>query len=142
MDPTNPVIGLCAEGMAAEQRGDIEAARAAFATAWDRSTDDYDRCVAAHYVARHQNDPAHTLEWNDLALRLALQVGDDQVRGFLPSLYLNLGHSHEELGDTVTAHACYETAARSQDVLGTDGYGDLVRDGIGRGLERTGGSPR
>src|SRR5690242_12001040 len=117
MDSTNPVIARCAEGMTAEQRGDAEAARAAFIAAWDHSTDDYDRCIAAHYVARHQDDPAHTLEWNARALRLALQVDDDRVRGFLPSLYLNLGHSHEQLGDLATAHRWYETAARSQDVL-------------------------
>ena len=142
MDPGNPVIGLCADGMAAERRGDTAAARAAFGSAWEISTDDYDRCVAAHYLARHQDSPEQALEWNDRSLRLALQVGDDRIRGYLPSLYLNLGHSYEELGDLVAARTHYETATRSQDALGADAYGDLVRDGIRRGLSRTGGEPR
>ncbi|RGC68468.1 hypothetical protein C5N14_13190 [Micromonospora sp. MW-13] len=34
-------------------------------------TDDYDACVAAHYLARQQDDPEEILRWNQEALRHA-----------------------------------------------------------------------
>src|SRR4051794_31915546 len=101
---------LCAEGITAELGGDHVQARRSFERAWRSSTDDYERCVAAHYLARHQDGPAATLEWNERCLRLALVVNDDRVAGFLPSLYLNLGHSQEMVGDLPAAAESYRSA--------------------------------
>jgi hypothetical protein len=44
-------------------------------------------------------------------------VGDDRVRGFYPSLYLNLGRSHEVLGHPAEASRYYELAAEGLDVV-------------------------
>lgn len=65
-----------------------------------------------------------------------LAVGDDRAREFFPSLYLNLGHSHEVLGDLANARRHYDLAAeRIADV--TDGrYGDVVGSGIAAGRAR------
>ncbi len=54
MNLDNPVIKLCAEGTRAEFEGRIEDARTLYMQAWEASKDDYEACVAAHYVARHQ----------------------------------------------------------------------------------------
>ncbi len=59
--------------------------------AWEAPTDDYEACVAAHYEARHQEGPQDALHWNQEALARAEVVGDDRVRSFYPSLYLNMG---------------------------------------------------
>ena len=136
MDPENPVVKLCAEGMRAEGEGRFDDARALFAQAWEASADHYDACVAAHFLARHQPTPEETLRWNQEALRRAELVGDDRVRGFHPSLYLNLGHSHERLGDHAEARRFYELAAAHTAELGGDRYGDTTRDAIARGRER------
>jgi hypothetical protein len=53
MDPNNPIVKLCAEGMRAEGDGRFDDARDLFMQAWSASQDDYEACVAAHYVARH-----------------------------------------------------------------------------------------
>ena len=45
IDPRNPVVALCAAGMAI--KGDAEAARRLFEQAWDARTDDYDASIAA-----------------------------------------------------------------------------------------------
>ena len=50
--PDNPVVALCAEGMAVE--GDREQARALFTRAWAIHRDDYEASIAAHFLARHQ----------------------------------------------------------------------------------------
>jgi len=136
MDPENPVVKLCAQGMEAELAGRPVEARDLFTRAWEARTDDYDACVAAHFVARHQATPEETLRWNEEALTRARAVADGRVHGFYPSLYLNLGHSHEQLGRLDDARRFYELAAASATDLPPDPYGDTVRDGIARGRER------
>src|SRR5215470_5632474 len=99
MDPGNPVIALCAQGMRAEGEGRDAEARALFLQAWEAATDDYEACVAAHYLARQQDTPQESLHWNRECLQRADRVGDERVRGFYPSLHLSLARAHEKLGD-------------------------------------------
>ena len=137
MDPNNPVVRLCADGMRAEGEGRHDEARARFLEAWTARADDYDACIAAHYVARHQQTDRETLHWNEEALRRADAVADERVDGFKASLLLNLGHSHELLGDMAEARRYYQLAAARLADVAPGRYGDVVRDGVSLGLERT-----
>ena len=128
---------LCAAGMAAEGEGRGAEAKALFEQAWAASRDDYEACIAAHYVARHQPTPEAAFEWNERALRRAEAVGDERVRGFLPSLHLNYAHSLEQLGRTSEACAYYDRAAAGLDGLPPGGYANLVRTGVTAGQQRT-----
>jgi tetratricopeptide (TPR) repeat protein len=136
LDPNNPVVRLCIEGMACEQKGEFAKARALFEKAWADSADAFDACVAAHYVARHQDTPAEGLRWNKIALDRALEADAEAVRGFFASLYLNLGKSHEDLGQLAEAGEFYRLAQATIDVLPEGAYRDMVTDGVTRGLER------
>jgi tetratricopeptide (TPR) repeat protein len=136
IDPSNAVVRLCADGMSAEAEGRVTEAKALFERAWEAAADDYECCIAAHYVARHQDGPEQTLRWNAECLRYAELVGDERVAGFYPSLYLNMGHSHEQLGDLQKAEECYRAAEARLSALPDGAYGDMVRDGVARGLER------
>ncbi|MDB5036115.1 MAG: hypothetical protein JWQ98_3356 [Chlorobi bacterium] len=138
MDPENPVVKLCAEGMQAEMEGRPDDARDLFMRAWDRATDDYEACIAAHYVARHQETPEETLRWNLEALNRAEAVDDGRIDGFRPSLYLNMGWSHEVLGDRAEAARYYTLAEKEVAGLPANGYGALVRGGIAEGRKRVG----
>ncbi len=138
MDPENPVVRLCAEGMQAEKEGRADDARALYEQAWEARRDDYDGCVAAHFLARRQDTPADELRWNREALERAGAADGERVRGFLPSLYLNLGHSHETLGDLAGARRCYALAGERLADVPPGPYGDHVRGGVARGLARTG----
>lgn len=140
MDPNNPVVRLCAAGMQAEAAGHREQARALFEEAWARSADDYERSIAAHYVARHQPDPAGTLRWNLEALRLAAAVDDERVHGFFPSLHLNVGHSYEQLGDTVRARLHYDEAEARLGAVPDGRYGEVLRGGIAEARKRVSGT--
>ena len=130
MDPNNPVVKLCAEGMEAEFAGRLDDARALFMQAWEQSQDDYEACIAAHYVARHQPSFEENLRWNQEALARAEAVGDERVRDFYPSLLLNLGHSYEILGDAAEARKNYDLAVERVDELPPGPYSDVVRRGI------------
>lgn len=111
MDIQNPVIKLCIAGTQAEFEGKIKVARALYRQAWEKATDDYEACIAAHYVARHQESPAETFRWNQEALEHADKVQDARVQEFYPSLYLNMGHSYELLDNLVEAQRYYDLAA-------------------------------
>ena len=136
MDPENPVVKLYVEGMKAELEGRPDDARLLFLQAWEQSTDNYDACVAAHYVARHQKTPEETLYWNQESLTRADAVDDERVHAFYPSLYLNMGKAHEDLGDIEQAWKYYQLASARADSLPEGRYADTVRDGIKRGLQR------
>ncbi len=111
MEPTNPVIQLCIQGALAEFEHRIDDARALYQLAWESHADDYEACIAAHYLARFQDTPEETLRWNQLALEHANAANDERVEEFYPSLYLNLGRSHEILGDKGEAQRYYALAA-------------------------------
>lgn len=111
MDLDNPVVKLCLEGAQAEFDGRIEGARALYAQAWTSARDDYEACIAAHYVARRQERAEDEHRWNEEALARAESSGDERVRAFYPSLYVNLGHSHELTGNLAEAKRYYGLAA-------------------------------
>ena len=104
-------VQLCAEGTRAEFQGRLEPASALYMQAWEAAQDDYDACVAAHYVARFQATPEAVLRWNEEALTRADAVRDERVRDFYPSLYVNLGRAHEQLGHEAEARRYYQLAA-------------------------------
>ena len=138
MDPANPVVQLCARGMQAEFAGRLAEASAHFAQAWQAAADDYEACVAAHFVARHQADPRDALRWNQVALARAQAVPGERVRGFYPSLYLNLGYAYENVGDMDNARQHYALAAERLVDLDDGPYAEVVRGGVAAGLARTG----
>lgn len=140
IDPGNRVVQLCTSGMQAEGEGRLSDAKDYFTQAWDASSNDYEACIAAHYLARHQETDDDKLRWNEVALERAERVPAEQVQGFMPSLLLNVGHSHELLGATAQARVFFERAAAVLGVLPEGPYSDAVRDGVARALDRTGGA--
>lgn len=111
LDLSNLVIQLCTAGERAEFKLHIEDARLLYQQAWDAHTDDYEACIAAHYVARFQDSVEESLRWNQIALERASAVNDERVKEFFPSLYLSLGRSHELAGDQGEAQRYYDLAA-------------------------------
>ncbi|KAA6461271.1 hypothetical protein DYQ86_13625 [Acidobacteria bacterium AB60] len=142
MHPENPIIQLCVAGMEQESKGDFDAASNLFLAAWDQATDDYERCIAAHYVARHQANPEEALTWNQRSLALAQSLPDERVRGFFPSLYLNVGKAFEDLARPDEARQAYTQAAERLSALPEDEYGRTVRAALHRALQRVSSTKR
>lgn len=130
IDPRNPVVVLCAAGMAVE--GDVSAAQRLFEQAWEARTDDYDASIAAHFLARVQPTAALRREWNATAARHAEAVTDGRARGFMASLYLNLADAQLACGDVRTARITATLAESSVLDLPEDGYRGFVALGIER----------
>ncbi|MGY0058958.1 hypothetical protein ACWY4P_20790 [Streptomyces sp. LZ34] len=140
MDPENPVVRLCVQGMTAETEGRNEDAHALFQRAWDTAADDYEACVAAHYLARHQPTPEETLRWNQECLGRAGAVNDDRVRGFHASLHLNMCTAYRALGEPDKAREHLALAAARADDVPEGPYGDGIRSAVAESL-RTAGAP-
>ena len=105
IDPANPVVALCAAGMAVE--GDAAAAKALFEQAWASRTDDYEASIAAHFLARHQETTAQRVHWNALAAAHAEAVTDGRTDEFMPSLYLNLAETQALRGNLAEGRATF-----------------------------------
>jgi hypothetical protein len=133
-DPDNPVVSLCAAGMAVE--GDREQARALFTRAWSIHRDDYEASIAAHFLARHQPTGEETLAWNERALQHATMVTDGRTAAFLASLYLNVGDSYLAAYRLDDAAVAARLAHANLAALPAGGYRDFVEYGIRRLDER------
>jgi hypothetical protein len=136
VDLSNPVLELCQEGMQAETEGRHADARVLFTQAWAARTDDFDACVAAHYLARPPGDSEEILRWNQEALRHADAVGDERVAAFYPSLHVGEAMAHERLGNPAAARAAFERAAEHVSALPADAYGEELRAAITDALRR------
>lgn len=137
-DTDNLVVKLCIEGMQAEAENRQDDARKLFEQAWSVRQDDYDACVAAHYLARHQDDPQEALKWNREALSRADAINDDRVRGFYSSFYLNVGFSYETLGNPAEAIRFYRMAADKLNDVPDGAYKNIVINGTEGGFKRIG----
>ncbi len=140
---TNAVMDLCMQGMAAEGADNDPEAQRLFQRAWDARQDDFDACIAAHYLARHQVTLEARLDWNERALRHADAVLDDRVARFYPSLYLNLGSCYEEVvraeqdyEDVKRARNVYALAAERANALPAGGLADMVMREAEAGIRR------
>jgi tetratricopeptide (TPR) repeat protein len=109
-NPANPIVKLCIQGMSMEENGKPEEASNIFLQAWNEATNDFEKYLAAHFVARHQNKVHDKLKWLETALQFALKINDDSVSSAFPALYSNIAKCYEDLGDTDNAKKNYELA--------------------------------
>ena len=113
--PNNKVVKLCLKGMGLEENGKPEEAGKRFLQAWKEATNDFEKYIAAHYVARHQKSVSGKLKWLETALRFALKINDVTVKSAFPSLYLKIAKCYEDLSDPDNAKKNHELAALFKD---------------------------
>ncbi|MER6526539.1 hypothetical protein [Streptomyces sp. NPDC001508] len=138
--------------------GDREEARRRLLDLWTEVGQDGDplhRCTLAHYLADTQDDPSDELAWDLRALSAAQEAAQEPaqeaaqetaqetvrggpdgaagaVRGFYPSLHLNLAADYVKLGRTEAARSHLRRARGAAGALADDSYGDGVRAAISR----------
>jgi hypothetical protein len=108
--PTNRIVQLCIQGMNFEAASKPDEAATIFLRAWNEASNDFEKYLAAWYVARHQNNIADQLKWYGIALELALKVNDDSVKGAYASLYTNIAKCYEEINEPDNAKKNYDLA--------------------------------
>ncbi len=140
----DPVLERIADALNTFNAGRRGDARREFAAIWEdiaSSGNNFHRCILAHYMADAQDDPAEELAWDRQALAAAESLtretaGDPDaslgVLSFFPSLHLNLADVLHRLGEAAEARRYLGLARTTVEGLADDGYGRLMRDGIGR----------
>jgi tetratricopeptide (TPR) repeat protein len=114
-NPNNNVVKLCLQGIGMEEKGKPEEASKLFFQAWNEATNDFEKFISAHYVARHQKNVSDKLKWLETALQFALKINNDTVKSTFPSLYSNIAKCYEDLSDPDKARKNYELAASFKD---------------------------
>ena len=135
-DSNNHIVQLCSQGMSQEGDGKKEEACKTFQQAWEQATNNTEKFIAAHYVARCQENIADKLYWDKTALNFALKINDREIKGNYPSLYLNIAKCYEDLNNPVEAKDSYRLALSFANNLPNDGYGKMIKSGIVNRLER------
>lgn len=117
--PANPIVKLCLQGMALKESGDQAASFKLFQQAWEESTDDPGRFLAAYYLSGSETKPEEQLRWLQTALKLALTINDDTVNSALPNLYFQIADRFEQIGQPEQT-ARYRELASSPDLQPAD----------------------
>lgn len=150
----DPVMVAIVAAQTLAVTGDRAEARAAYERIWADLGPDGDplHVVAlAHQLADLQEDIEDEVAWDLRALAAADSLTDErarayhaslQVRGFYPSLHLNLADDYARLGRRAQAREHLAAAEAALPALGEDGYGRMIRSGIAGVRERLdGGAP-
>jgi rifampin ADP-ribosylating transferase len=90
-NPNNRIVQLCLQGMELESEGNREEAGKCFLRAWNEATNDFEKYLAAFYLARQQTDVSAKLKWFETALLLALKTNDHSTNSALPSIESSRG---------------------------------------------------
>jgi len=114
-NPNNTIVKLCLQGMGEEDKGNTEEAYNLFLQAWNEATQDFEKFMTAHYVARYQKNVSDKLNWLETALEFALKINDDTVKSAFPSLYFNIAKCYEHLNNPDKAKVNYELSALFKD---------------------------
>jgi rifampin ADP-ribosylating transferase len=101
--PFNNVVKLCLQGIDMEEKGNPEEAYKLFLQGWNETSNDFEKFLTAHYIARHQKTVSDTLNWLETILQFALKVNDNSVRSAFPSLYLKIAKCYKDLNNHIKA---------------------------------------
>jgi hypothetical protein len=113
--PFNKVVKLCLQGMDLEQEAKPEEALKLFLQGWEEATNDFEKFLAAHYVARNQKTVSDKLKWLEHALHFALKTNNESVNSVFPALYSKIAECYAELSDPAKAKKNRELALFSKD---------------------------
>lgn len=141
----DPVLARIHEAQLRAAAGERAGARADLVALWDEiGGEDGDLLHAvslAHFLADLQDDPVDELEWDRRALRAADGLTDERaqryhsslaVRGFYPSLHLNLAADHVKLGDRDAARHHLDRVEAGFADLPPGEYADMIVGAVAR----------
>lgn len=115
--PNNPIVKYCLQGMVMEEKGKTEEASLFFLQAWNESKNDFEKFLAAYFVARHQKNIPDKLEWFKKSLAFAQKINDNSVKGAFYTLYSNIANCYKDLNEPDNEKKNQELALSFKDVV-------------------------
>jgi len=98
--PFNPIVRLCLQGMEAAEKNNTAEASEYFQKAWSEGSSDFDRYLAAYYVATLKTDSQEKLEWLTIAVEHAEKSGSESAKTAYASLHIAIAACYQHLGET------------------------------------------
>lgn len=112
--PFNHVVKCCLQGMQSEELGNAEEAHKFFLEAWSIATNDFEKYLAAYYLARQEKNSSQKLNWLELSLQFALKINDPATNSALPILYTHIANCYKALNNNNNAKINFEKASLHQ----------------------------
>ncbi|MDE3250078.1 MAG: NAD(+)--rifampin ADP-ribosyltransferase [Bacteroidota bacterium] len=88
--PANAIVQRCIQSMRLRESGQTGEATRVMEQAWTQASDDFEKYLAAYFLAQCQQKPAEKLYWLEQALQFALLVNDPATNSALNTIYLQL----------------------------------------------------
>ena len=88
--PNNAIVRLCLLGMQQEETGDPLQGGRLYQQAWQEAANDFEKYLAAYFIARNQPAPGERLRWYEASLERALRIGDEAVKSAYATLYTRM----------------------------------------------------
>ncbi|WP_280234330.1 hypothetical protein [Nocardia cyriacigeorgica] len=142
MTEPDPTMAAITAAVTRGRAGDGAGARSTLTDLWTEigpHGDPFHRCTLAHYLADLYDDPAQALAWDIRALDAAETLADARVkefdatldvRGFFPSLHLNLADNYRRLSAFDAARQQVDAARTHLHALPDDDYGAMIRTAL------------
>lgn len=120
-NPNSIIIRLFIQGILLEEKGQRDEAASLFLQGWNETTTGLEKFLAAHFLARVQNNVNDKLAWLQAALKFALAINDHAVKGSIKALYAAIARCYDELGDGESAKRFHQQATSYDDTITDNG---------------------
>lgn len=139
---TDDTMAAISRAVGLGHEGQPDAARNALLALWKSlgpQGDPLHRCALAHYLADLYDDAAEALTWDIRALDAADSLSNDRaqqydsaldVRGFYPSLHLNLADNYRRLSSFTAAQREITAARATLHTLPDSPYSTTIRTAV------------
>lgn len=109
-NPNNKIVKLCLQAIGMEENGNAPKANELFLQAWNDSSQDFEKFIAAYFLAQQQKNISEKLKWLETTLKIALRMNNDTVKSAFPDLYSNIAKCYQDLNEPAQAKKNYELA--------------------------------
>ena len=120
-NPQNKIVQRCLQGMEFETQNNPSKALSCFTQAWNEAENNFEKFLAAFYIARNQTTINEQLTWLEKAVQAALNVQNVATTSALPSLYENMAICYEQLNDLANAQKHNALASKATQNLNDEG---------------------
>lgn len=119
--PNNNIVQLCLQGMNLQESGNTAEATTICTKAWNDATNNFEKFLAAWFIARLQHNVADKRTWLQTALELVLSINSITANSALPTLYSAIATCYQEEGDEHNAQKMYELSTAHHNTITDNG---------------------
>lgn len=118
-NPTSPLIQQIMQAILQAEKGNLNEATHLLKLVNAAAKDDYEKFLVAYQFSKVAMDVFERIKWLQLALQLATNIDDEEVKSAYATIYRELSASYQELGNQAYAKK-YQSLAQSHPQMPSD----------------------